>query len=234
MRDVIIEVHDVEPDVVAQLRARTRGPVDDDEKARAVSCVVFPEDPAALRRRIRSHERKLDAEKRTFGRWEDGYGKRFLVGTLYMMLGDVDGALAFYAKKEAEVPDDSPEPYDHLSWALALHRAGKQREAFTKLYQCDLSNLYLVPVLLGEPRRRMRIWGAGDAEPEYAEDAPPALLGLWTPEDRAWARTVYDDKEVARLREQYIKLMRELVTLPPGPKRNAVVREASKLERRTF
>ena len=48
---------------------------------------LFPKDPARIRQRIRSYERKLTDE---LGRpLRDGYGKRFLLGPLYMLLGDL-------------------------------------------------------------------------------------------------------------------------------------------------
>jgi hypothetical protein len=152
-----------------------------------------------------------------------------------MLNRDVAGALDWYARKEAELPDDGPDPCDHLSWALALHRAGREREAFTKLYQADLSNLYLVPLLVGEPRAPLKIWhGSNLAEPEYAEDAARVLLGLWTPAEKAWARSVYENEEVVRLRRRFIELETALLALPVGAKRNAVVAEAWEIRKRRF
>ena len=40
--------------------------------------------------------------------------------------------------------------YQYLTWALALFRGGRGREAINKLYQNMLQNLYLVLFLLGK------------------------------------------------------------------------------------
>ena len=52
----------------------------------------FPEDPKKLKSRIRSYERSLKQDP-----MDDGYGKRYLLGPMYLLLGDVDGALRHYA-----------------------------------------------------------------------------------------------------------------------------------------
>ncbi len=54
---------------------------------------TFPEDPKKLRTRIRSYERKLEKEKEEFNYCRDGSGKRYLLGPLYMLMGDIDGAI---------------------------------------------------------------------------------------------------------------------------------------------
>jgi hypothetical protein len=51
---------------------------------------LFPTDPRRIRDRIRRYERALQRELDT-GYGRDGYGKRYVLGPLYMLLGDVDG-----------------------------------------------------------------------------------------------------------------------------------------------
>ncbi|MCG8587019.1 MAG: hypothetical protein MI757_20120, partial [Pirellulales bacterium] len=101
---------------------------------------IFPSTPTAIRTRIRSHERKLQKELYT-GYGGDGYGKRFLLGPLYMLLGDVDGALASFDWYEKAFPDDGGEPYQYLTWSLTLYRKELRDEAANKLYQTMLENL---------------------------------------------------------------------------------------------
>jgi hypothetical protein len=50
----------------------------------------------------------------------DVYGKRYLLGPLYMLMGDVAGALASAVWYEDAYPDDGGELYQYLTWALAL------------------------------------------------------------------------------------------------------------------
>ncbi len=79
----------------------------------------FPTDPKRIRESIRRYERALKRELEA-GYSGDGYGKRYLLGPLYMLIGDVDGALASFDWYEQAYPDDGGEPYQYLTWALAL------------------------------------------------------------------------------------------------------------------
>ena len=117
---------------------------------------LFPTDPGRIRDRIRRYERALRKELDT-GYGRDGYGKRYLLGPLYMLLDDLDGALVSFDWDAAAYPDDGGEPYRYLTWALALFRGGRPPEAVQKLYPIMLQNVYLVPVVLGHPPRRLDI-----------------------------------------------------------------------------
>ena len=61
--------------------------------------LAVPEDPKKIRARILGYERTLRGEKRKFGVHTDGAGKRYLVGPLYMVMGDQDGARTSFAGK---------------------------------------------------------------------------------------------------------------------------------------
>ena len=105
---------------------------------------LFPKTPKAIRDRIRRYERALEKELKE-GYGGDGYGKRYLLGPLYMLLDDVEGALASYDWYEESYPDDGGDPYQYLTWALALYRAGLRHEAFNRLYQTILENYIKFP-----------------------------------------------------------------------------------------
>jgi hypothetical protein len=82
---------------------------------------LFPTDPKRIRERIRRYERALKRELEG-GYGGDGYGKRYLLGPLYMLMGDVEGALASFDWYEDAYPGDGGDPYQYLTWALALFR----------------------------------------------------------------------------------------------------------------
>ena len=73
---------------------------------------LFPTDPKPIRERIRRYERALKRELEA-GYGGDGYGKRYLLGPLYMLIGDVDGALASFDWYQQAYPDDGGEPYQY-------------------------------------------------------------------------------------------------------------------------
>ena len=192
---------------------------------------LFPSDPKRIRERIRRYERALRRELEA-GYGGDGYGKRFLLGPLYMLMGDVDGALASFDWYEGAYPDDGGEPNQYLTWALALLRGGRRQEAFNKLYQTMLENLYLVPFLLGRGPQRLDIWhGSNLAWIEYAVEVPQDLLNLWDDVALRWAREVSEHPAVVERVGRYVAIHRELKREPSGPRRSALVDEAIALKK---
>jgi len=109
--------------------------------------VRIPKDPKKIKERIRRYERALKAEIRTFGALDDSAGKRYLLGPLYMLLGDIPGAMKPFASFDQTCPDDTGEPFQYLCWSLALYRSGKLEAASKKLRRTMLMNLYLLPHL---------------------------------------------------------------------------------------
>ena len=192
---------------------------------------VYPTDPKRIRQRIRRYERALKKELED-GYGGDGYGKRFLLGPLYMLMDDVDGALASFDWYQAAYPDDGGEPYQYLTWALALFRGGRRQEAFNKLYQTMLENLYLVPFLLGRNPQPLDIWHGSNFEwIEYAFELPQELLGLWDDVALKWARDVSEHPAVVEKVARYVVIHRELKSEPRGPRRTALVNEAFALKK---
>ena len=185
-----------------------------------------------IRSRLRSYERKLQKEKKEYGFYRDGAGKRYQVGPHYLLLDDNEGALAAFEWFGKEFPDDVGEPGHSLCWALALYRAGNEVGAAKKLRQTMLSNLYLVPHLVGSPIAKLDIWhGSSDADPSYVECISEAYLLLWTEADRKWASRLYHSPGFQSVRERYIEISRALDTTPPGPERSRLVEEMYELER---
>ncbi|MCP5057058.1 MAG: hypothetical protein GY937_10085 [bacterium] len=183
-----------------------------------------------IRSRLRSYERKLRQEKEKFGFYEDGAGKRYQVGPHYMLLGDNEGALAAFDWFEKEF-DDVGVPDHTLCWSLALYRSGNEIGAARKLRQTMLSNLYLLPYLLGEPIEELDIWhGSSDARPSFVEHIVEPYLGLWSDEEREWAARVYKSPGAHSLREQFIEISKRLNHAPPGPERSRLLKAMYKLE----
>jgi len=192
---------------------------------------LFPTDPKRIRERIRRYERALKKELEN-GYGGDGYGKRFLLGPLYMLMGDADGALASFDWYEKAYPDDGGEPYQYLTWALALFRGDRRQEAFNKLYQTMLENLYLVPFLLGRNPQPLDIWhGSNLGWIEYAVEIPRELLSLWDDVALRWAREVSKNPVVVEKVARYVAIHRELKSEPRGPRRTALVNEAFALKK---
>ena len=191
----------------------------------------FPKEPKKIAERIRRYERELRKEYGKFGFISDDFGKRYLLGPLYMMLGDLAGAVKSFEWFEQTFPDDVGEPFHHLCWTLALYRSGNIAGAPQKLLQTMLSNLYLIPYLLGLEQDKLDIWhGSNIAEKDYLRYAPPEIFGLWDEQALQWAEEVYHSPEFCQVRTRYIEIYKQLRHEPPGPKRSQLVSEAFRLQ----
>ncbi len=183
-----------------------------------------------IRGRIRRYERALGREY-ACGGIHDGYGKRYLLGPLYLLAGDLEGSLSSYEWFERMFPDDGGEPTHKLCWALALHRSGDGDGARKRLTETMFRNLYLIPALWGEKLEMLDIWhGDNMSEPEYLSFIPKEIFGLWTADEVRWARTEYEGERFRRLRERYVELSRQLNGEPAGRKRTALCKELNKLK----
>jgi hypothetical protein len=65
---------------------------------------IFPKDKKKIVERIHRYENSLLAEKRRFGSFDDGYGKRYLLGPLYLLAGDIEGAVKHYKWSSSPFP----------------------------------------------------------------------------------------------------------------------------------
>ena len=196
---------------------------------------AFPHDPQKIRTRIRRYERALRREQECYGFINDGAGKRYLLGTLYLLMGDTAGALRSFAWFAQTFPDDSGDPLQYLCWTLALYRTGELEHATVKLRQTMLSNLYLLPRLLGIAQDHIDIWYASNLmEKSYIDGFPDEVFALWEPPALHWASTVYQSIPMERVRRRYIAIYSQLKTERPGPKRSRLVTEAYRLQYRTL
>ncbi len=189
-------------------------------------------DKQKIRARLRSYERKLQQERHEYGFYRDGAGKRYHIGPLYMLLGDNEAALAAFQWFEKEFPDDSGEPAHCLCWSLALYRAGNELGAAKTLRRTMLTNLYLLPYLLGSPIAEITMWhGSSDASSSYIAYIPESYLELWTDAERHWASGLYHSPGFQSARARYIEISKLLNITSPGPTRSRLIEEMYELER---
>ncbi|MFZ9595973.1 MAG: tetratricopeptide repeat protein [Bdellovibrionia bacterium] len=186
----------------------------------------FPTDKKKLKARIGAYKRALAKPN-----CDDGYGKRFLVGHMYLLLGDHDGALQFYDWYTKKFPEDGVEPLNHVTWALASYRSGKIEDAQRKLKEAATRNPHIWDWLRGDSMDRWDIeYGCNFDEPEYLHEAPPEILELWTPEELNWVCEYSMTEEVVSLMAELTSIRRELKGLRPGPRRTAVCERLFELQ----
>ena len=176
---------------------------------------------------VTGYERKLTQEKQKFGVYDDGAGKRYFVGPLYLLLGDLDGAMKSFAWYEREFPDDSGEAGHFLCWSLALFRSGDTAKAADTLRRAMFADRYVLPKLLGLKADEVGIKRAdpGGVSRMYVEGIPEAYYSLWSPEERAWASTRFSSSAWADMRNRFFEFEKLLETEPRGSRRKALVDE---------
>jgi len=170
-------------------------------------------------------------ECETFGCIRDGSGARYLLGPFYLALGDLLGALGSFRWFEEEFPDDIGEPFHYLCWTLALYRAGDVAAATLKLRQTMLSNLCLIPHLLGIEQEELPFRLSLNFErSDWVLEGDSAMLVLWDAPALQWARETYQSRESRRVRDHYIHICTMLEGERPGPTRSQLVDECFDLK----
>lgn len=188
----------------------------------------FPTDPKKLRERIKRYERAFKDPHH-----DDGAGKRFLLGQLYMLMGDLPGALKSYAWYKNTFPDDCCEPFNHLCWTLALLRSGDEKSAKAKLRELIFDNLYIVPLFLKEAPanhgfRHFSNW----SEAAYILEGPKdELFSLWNESESSWLRNQWHASELQTDILKYIELQRKLDKSSGSEARSSIMQEAHRVAR---
>ena len=192
----------------------------------------FPSDPKKIKVMIQRYKRQFAEEESQFGNIWDRSGNRYLIGPLYMILGDNEKALASFQWFTEKFPDDVSYPEHHLCWTLCLGRAGQEAEAESKLIQTACQNLYLIPHLIGQDIDRLDIWHSSNyADKEYLDDIPDEYWDLWTTEDIAWVQEFWQRDETKRTVAEYIELSHQLLDAPGGSdERMAILDMMRKIE----
>ena len=195
----------------------------------------IPEDQNQIKAQIHRYERALKKELDEYGCYDDGAGKRYMLGPLYLTFGDIEGAMKSYKWFEKNFPDDSGHPIHFLCWALALYRSEDLKAAQKKLLQTMFSNLYLIPHLLGYDQGILDVEHSSNWESkEYLNFIPAEIFELWSKEELKWVKAVYDDPNTQKLRDRYIAIQKLLIDERPGPVRSKLVEEASKIQNLDF
>ncbi|MBI5032942.1 MAG: hypothetical protein HZB51_20670 [Chloroflexi bacterium] len=192
----------------------------------------FPNEPKKIIERIKRYERELRKEAERFGHISDDAGKRYLLGPLYLLVNDLKGAVTSFEWYARTFPDDMGEPFHYLCWALALYRSGDLVGASRRLRQAMLSNLYLLPHLLGIEQPKLNIrHGSNVDQKEYLQYLPHEFIELWDTKALQWARETFTSPESSRMRNRFIEIGRQLLNEPVGPNRKQLVAEEFELRR---
>lgn len=192
--------------------------------------LIFPESEKQIKTRISSYKSSLNKEMKNHGYISDGAGKRYLLFSLYFALGDLKKFEEYISWYSKEFPDDIGEPVQKLCWALGLRRMGKETEAKYMLAELMLSNLYLIPRLLGEEVEEYDIWHSSNYEHlDYFEYIPEELIAFINEEDLVWVNEEYQSFVFRRMRKKYIEIYSQLKNVKELEPRKVLIEESYKI-----
>lgn len=185
----------------------------------------LPTSKKKIKQKIAGYRRALKKEYETHGMFGDGYGKRYLLFYLYLLLNDLDKAEEYIEWFETEFPADSGEPVMFLCWALLLHRMGKEKEAENKLAMLLLSNVYFIPQLLSQIEIEIEdMWhGSNFEEIDYIDYMPEEIYSAISFSELEWIEELYDSDEFQKMKKTHIDIHHELLHEKDIEKRKALV-----------
>ena len=107
---------------------------------------------------------------------------------------------------------------------------GKDKEARYRLAELMLSNLYIIPYLLGYEVERYDIWhGINTEDPEYVDFIFDEVKEAITNSDLQWMKDLYHSPEFTHIRERYIEIERKLKDAKEYEERSKLTDEADSL-----
>lgn len=169
----------------------------------------------------------LNKEMKTYGHISDGAGKRYLLFWLHFALNDLDKFEEYIDWYNQEFPDDVGEPAQKLCWAIGLRRMAKEVDAKKMLAELMLSNLYIIPQLLGESVEEYDMWHSSNYEHlDYYEYIPEELIALITKEDIAWINELHNSFVFRRMRKKHIEIYSQLKYVKDLESRKALLKES--------
>ncbi len=191
----------------------------------------IPKRTETIKKHIEKYEKYLQSEKRKFGGYHDGGGIRYLIGSYYMLAGDIEGALQYYKWFKKAFQDDGGEPGQYLSWTLALYKSGDLKKAYSKFLQTLFKNPYVIARLIGIDYVLPYKPGSNVPTKEWSDWIPDEIYNLWDGEAKIWIKESFYSEKTQELLIKFNDLGKKLETEPVGPKRSKLVDELFAMKR---
>lgn len=187
----------------------------------------FPDTEKKLKSRISSYRSALNKEMKTYGHINDGAGKRYSLFPLYFVLNDLKKSEKYFEWYKTKFNDDVGEPIQKLCWALSLYRMDHRGDAKYMLADLMLSNLYIIPQILGQNIKKYDIRQfSSDGDMEYFDYIPDEVLNGLTIEDINWIKECHDSFIFKGIRHRYIKIYGQLQNVKDDETRRKLLDES--------
>ena len=184
-----------------------------------------------LKSRISSYKSSFNKEKKEYGYIRDGAGKRYILFSLHLVLNDLDKSEKYFNWYENEFPDDCGEPIQKLCWSLSLFRMDKVKDAKIMLADLMLSNLYLIPHVIGDSiKKEYNIWHSTNFHYlDYTHDIPDEVIDCITSNEIEWLKENYNSLDFRRIRKRHIEIYQQLLSTKELEPRKKLLNEAYSL-----
>lgn len=146
----------------------------------------------------------------------DNQGVRYLIGPLYQLAGDTANAMEAYKRFSKNYPDDEGDPHQSFCWGLALYESGEHHAAVAKWRKACFENIYIAPLLLGEPSPPEDIWLFTNLMwPHYAQEYTGLYGELWkrSPQGLACLRRLWGDPQMQADVARWLEIGKQLKEL---------------------
>ena len=164
-----------------------------------------------LRGQIAAVKRRLAAEKRRFGAYDDSGGWRYLPPKLYLQLGDYAGGLRYVRWFDKNFADDIGYPDFLFEWIVLLFQNGRLKEAERKAVQTYCGNTYLFDKFFGRPLVPVAKWEGSNLEMPYlAEQLPYASQQPELADFAAWLGQFERTEQFATFAARFLALRQQL------------------------
>ena len=192
---------------------------------------LTPKQAERLREQIAGVKRRLAAEKRRFGDYDDGGGWRYLPPKLYVQLGDYAGGLRYTRWFDKNFGDDIGYPDFLFEWTILLFKNGRLKDAERKAVQTYRCNTYLFDKFFGRPVVPLAKWEGSNLEMPYlAEQLPYASQQPELADFAAWLSQFERTEKFATFAARFISLQQQLKTATEYETRRALLDELRLLE----
>lgn len=173
---------------------------------------------------ISSKWTRLAAEKKKFGDYRDGEGKRYDIAYLYAKIGYFNGAMRYFNWMEEEFPRDIGEPLFHFIWTVTLFENNNTEEAKRKAYKTAFSNTYLFDLLLGRNVEKIDKSELIRFETlDFARQIKDECLQYGTQRFFSWLRDFVDSMEYQENLNTFIDLSKQVKHAEPGEKKRSLL-----------
>lgn len=190
----------------------------------------YPKTKRGLQNRIDSYRKAMNDEKREWGYYNDGHGLRYILFSLYFLLDEKTLSKRYITWFDKNFDDDCGEPVADLCRALILFRRNEKKAARIALGKTMLSNLYIIPFVLGREVREYDMWHSSNTEGTgWLEWTPDEVVNAITDHDKKWLQEQYDSQPFTKAREEYIAIYKELETVEGSSERGQLLTRANEL-----